>query len=839
MARQIEVPSPGLTPVSFTDRAEAWRMSAEVLRLGLIAAVAAAASAGGTRALQTATGGTHVFSLTPTSRFRVELCSQIAGLSGRKRSVLTAWDAQARCVNAFGLLVAAKADCKCDSNMLLAANYFAQNVDTDGDGTIDLVADLAKHVSSFDGTDNKKPVILCGKDSASEVITSDAAEQYLGPTLPSQAHKGRAASKSEAQSDEAIRSILKEEVFHATQQFLWARAYPAEFGYDPGFGATAWGSVMCRSLKQAQCVWWQHPENVGCRDMAGTQCTSAAATTLCTSAPVAETTGTCAEYNVRGQCYPNPVTCAGPSCDCIEFYHKLHMCFIMDPSCYVYERAMASGGFPRERNESTKAAYKAAVQTQLAKTTEGTALLRVLQASASGVYKLPSRPYTDAYTATGATQAPVNCTLGPIQVSNCTRSCGDGGSQFRFRSVVVLPRNSGASCPVVPINVSTCPAAVAAGFPACSARDPCTAPFPSCWATGPSATVCSRCARGRPCTSTAACSDGLACRARGGGSGQTFCLSQDSAGAPVPPEEAVPDLSSVAAGTAASAPTVASRQPLPTDRARGVVLQLPMQLPGPAVLAPPSALEAVRSSLQRLVTGLGVPANATVTIDLVFGGPRTPSSPGGSAGGGPPGQPGGGGPPGRGLQFPTLSLSTTVSIGVRLPASGPGASVEQAAALGTTLATELSASAAAVASAVSAALAGAGSAVAGGRILVDGTPLFAVVAASDGAVVAGSPSVMAALRAVPAASPSESPSPGPAASDEAAAQEALSVVVIAAVGGGLAVVLVLAASVVAWRTGCGPKRSPVSPSGGSQHDGRGPGLIASSGTSPSGGKAQP
>merc|ERR1719424_1377818 len=148
---------------------------------------------------------------------------------------------------------------------------------------------------------------------------------------------------------------LKEEVFHMVQQFVWSNAYPTTFGLS-------WDATHCTSLKAAQCIWWQHPENVGCRDSSGTVCLSSEATQSCTTG---EAGVACAAYNVPGQCYPNEETCADPSCDCLEWFHKMYLCWLEDSGCYVYSKAQGANGFPSEEwSSANKAAYKSAVETK-------------------------------------------------------------------------------------------------------------------------------------------------------------------------------------------------------------------------------------------------------------------------------------------------------------------------------------------------------------------------------------------------------------------------------------------------------------------------------------------
>lgn len=93
-----------------------------------------------------------------------------------------------------------------------------------------------------------------------------------------------------------MQSIMKEEAFHMFQQYVLANEYPAQFGL-------AWTATHCLANKQANCNWWLHPENIGCRDIGGATCTSPDATTACTStAGAGGGTGACSTYNQAGQC---------------------------------------------------------------------------------------------------------------------------------------------------------------------------------------------------------------------------------------------------------------------------------------------------------------------------------------------------------------------------------------------------------------------------------------------------------------------------------------------------------------------------------------------------------
>jgi len=295
----------------------------------------------------------------PTSRYTVETCASIAGLSTNKKAALAA-EGLTRCINANGVLITSNAACNCDNNLLYAANFVSEILDTDLDGKVDLETTFNWYVNNFDGLDTKKPLVVCGANQAAEALTTNS--DYLGYGMSCQAWK--------SDTPAATLTVLKEEVFHMVQQFVWANEYPTTFGLT-------WTATHCTALKAAQCIWWQHPENVGCRDSSGTVCTSSEATQSCTATGAAGVAGgvACAAYNVPGQCYPNEETCSVPSCDCIELY----LCYLEDSGCYVYPKAKANGFPTAEKWQlADVAAYKSAVVTKLGLTLAGQALLAVI-----------------------------------------------------------------------------------------------------------------------------------------------------------------------------------------------------------------------------------------------------------------------------------------------------------------------------------------------------------------------------------------------------------------------------------------------------------------------------
>ena len=88
-------------------------------------------------------------------------------------------------------------------------------------------------------------------------------------------------SSSPEPSEHSI-AVMVEEITHFLTQFGYGPRYPNEFGVEN------WSSVVAREALNAQCDWWQHPEND------------------CPNSP--------AQYNGD---------CSHPNCDVVEFYHQV------------------------------------------------------------------------------------------------------------------------------------------------------------------------------------------------------------------------------------------------------------------------------------------------------------------------------------------------------------------------------------------------------------------------------------------------------------------------------------------------------------------------------------
>lgn len=232
------------------------------------------------------------------SDFLIQPCAQIKNADGGSlhAQVLQnlAAEKKTKCMQVFGVLVAGTAGA--DSNaMRYSANIIAQLLDPNCDGTVDEPKVLAK-LDVFKDLD--AGWMNHGTDSASE------SSNLLPGSFSGQTWKATENSEKPA--------ILLEEAFHMVHQMGWAKTYPDIFGFKD-YGSKG-QSAICLCMKEAQCNWYQHPENSGCLDINGKKCYNPAIKDVFHKDTIP---GTCASA-ISGD-----TGCEGPSCDCLEFFHKV------------------------------------------------------------------------------------------------------------------------------------------------------------------------------------------------------------------------------------------------------------------------------------------------------------------------------------------------------------------------------------------------------------------------------------------------------------------------------------------------------------------------------------
>ncbi|KAA0156047.1 hypothetical protein FNF29_01465 [Cafeteria roenbergensis] len=195
-------------------------------------------------------------------------------------------------------------------------------------------------------------------------------------------------------------------------------------------------------------------------------------------------------------------------------------------------------------------------------------------------------------------------------------------------------------------------------------------------------------------------------------------------------------------------------------------------------------MEAIRRSLVRLVQAMRLPAGAEVRVDFQFG---TSSS-------------------GRLLRrmqsTSSAATSAVASLAIDLNQaaasnSSSGADVTAATSLASTVSAQLGSTASTVSSAVQTAIIEADPAAAEGGVTMDSDTYFAVIAASDGAVIGASSSVLAA----------STPSPSPSPATQAIPLAGLRTNVAAWVLGGIVIaIVVVGTSAILLRRTCGASR---------------------------------
>lgn len=240
--------------------------------------------------------------------FEIEDCSDITNDEGAglPKGLISMFEKENKrsCMQVFGVLIVSGPTG--DPNLMAyAANIIANILDVDCDGKVDdekLITYLSKFVN------DNAPFMTVGGNSIEENCADDTH-------FASQAWKTHDNGRKP--------QIILEEAFHMIHQTGWAWTHPEQFGY------AKWGadeqSIGCKCMREAQCEWYQHPENYGCTNISGAPCRN-----LQLFYRKAKETGQWnedeidlpGEDNIPGTCSKGD--CSVPSCDCMEFIHKVY-----------------------------------------------------------------------------------------------------------------------------------------------------------------------------------------------------------------------------------------------------------------------------------------------------------------------------------------------------------------------------------------------------------------------------------------------------------------------------------------------------------------------------------
>tara|TARA_Y100000590_G_scaffold331875_1_gene377148 strand:+ start:5680 stop:6564 length:885 start_codon:yes stop_codon:yes gene_type:complete len=177
------------------------------------------------------------------------------------------------CMMPFGVLISA------DKNMPIlylemAGKILAEMLDQDLDGFMD-DSSLFKYISKWESAWLAMPTDYNKWETQQLPILSNRLGYDI--IIPSW-WMGTIAS----QPNKRAIAVMVEEITHFLTQFGYSPRYPEKFGVDD------WSSVIAKETRNAQCVWWQHPENE------------------CPNSPA----------QINGDC-------SQPNCDVVEFYHQV------------------------------------------------------------------------------------------------------------------------------------------------------------------------------------------------------------------------------------------------------------------------------------------------------------------------------------------------------------------------------------------------------------------------------------------------------------------------------------------------------------------------------------
>ena len=190
---------------------------------------------------------------------------------GAKNALIEAGMTQ--CITPFGVLLSADRNMPI-SYLEMAGKILAEMLDQNLDGIIDDSL-LLEHVSNWE----KGWLAMPTNYNQWETHQLPILENELGYDIiiPSWW-----MGSTNADPNEHSMAVMVEEITHFLTQFGYSPCYPEKFGVEN------WSSIIAQETMNAQCEWWQHPEND------------------CPNSPA----------QVDGDC-------SHPNCDVVEFYQQV------------------------------------------------------------------------------------------------------------------------------------------------------------------------------------------------------------------------------------------------------------------------------------------------------------------------------------------------------------------------------------------------------------------------------------------------------------------------------------------------------------------------------------
>lgn len=288
------------------------------------------------------------------SPFKVEQCDSIKNDAGKDLpgSIKQVFEAEGktRCIQVYDVMIAAGAQVDTTS-MQYAANILAQLLDLDCDGKVDNSEMVKEYLSFFEKPTAKTGWLAMGVDEQSERSHGLGAGAF-----------GSMLWKSYGRGNDYRPQNLLEETFHMIHDRGWANVYPDYVGARP------WGSsdqsVACMCMQEAQCKWYQMPLNGGCTDSDGNNCTDGEQL-----GDVVQAADKVVAQNVPGTCSYGG--CNWPTCDCMEFVHKVM-------TAWIGNKFRGFDRMSRALEEDPKLNQRQAVEKLLSQTKSCRRLLEIL-----------------------------------------------------------------------------------------------------------------------------------------------------------------------------------------------------------------------------------------------------------------------------------------------------------------------------------------------------------------------------------------------------------------------------------------------------------------------------
>jgi len=246
------------------------------------------------------------------SPYTVEACGDIRGPQGESihpaKLAALATAGFSRCTVALGAMVVAT-EAVNPNLVLFAANMLGELLDKNCDGHPDDQS-VVEPFSAYNSL-GYSAVLTMGGSFAEEQPAFNGWSLVAVPSGAYRLHDGLGW--------EGTKAVIAEQAFHLVHRHGWAIAFPSQFGFPSTWTTQAENSHACDCMKEAQCTWYQHASNRGCKSIRGEFCMNPTVPGDHTDSSV-----------LPGTCQAAEGTCADPECDCLKFVHKVFVAYTGD-----------------------------------------------------------------------------------------------------------------------------------------------------------------------------------------------------------------------------------------------------------------------------------------------------------------------------------------------------------------------------------------------------------------------------------------------------------------------------------------------------------------------------